>query len=386
MSEARITNLSNESNTGGPTISGITTFSGTDYFVPPVGTTAERPENPEKGSLRFNTESKSLEYYRGDGIGWVELEASYTNDGGPPLNETAGFTGFIAGGNDPGPWTALNHIDYINITTMGNSSDWADLETAKTGKQTMANKTRIIWPGGYTGGGYQIHISYNQVQTKGNGSDFGDLIQVKTGASALANQTRGLVGQSQDQNAVPYYTNIIEYVTIAHTGNTVDFGDGQERGTTYGCASSTRGLWGDVNSSPAKITYTTIATQGDTKDFGTTGQRPFAGASNAVRALWAGDYFGNTVTYSTIATLGDAIDFGDMDVSRDSCGSASSPTRAVIIGGRSVPSQLVIPTMTSLEIMTLGNGVDFGDIGYMTNDTDFSYSNFTGSNGHGGTY
>ena len=55
MSEARITNLSNESNTGGPTISGITTFSGTNYFVPPVGNTAQRPENPQKGAIRFNT-------------------------------------------------------------------------------------------------------------------------------------------------------------------------------------------------------------------------------------------------------------------------------------------------------------------------------------------
>ena len=66
MSEARITNLSNESNTGGPTISGITTFSGTNYFVPPVGNTAQRPENPQKGAIRFNTDSKHLEYYRVD--------------------------------------------------------------------------------------------------------------------------------------------------------------------------------------------------------------------------------------------------------------------------------------------------------------------------------
>ena len=76
MSEARITNLSNESNTGGPTISGITTFSGTNYFVPPVGNTAQRPQDPLKVSIRFNSDSKHLEYYRGDTIGWSEVEAS----------------------------------------------------------------------------------------------------------------------------------------------------------------------------------------------------------------------------------------------------------------------------------------------------------------------
>ena len=76
MSEARVNNLSNESNTGGPTISGITTFSGTNFFVPPVGNTAQRPENPQGGDLRFNTDTKHLEYFRGDTIGWSEVEAS----------------------------------------------------------------------------------------------------------------------------------------------------------------------------------------------------------------------------------------------------------------------------------------------------------------------
>ena len=62
MSEIRVNNLSNESNSGGPTISGITTFSSPYFFVPPAGNTAERPDNPEKGSLRFNTDTAHLEY------------------------------------------------------------------------------------------------------------------------------------------------------------------------------------------------------------------------------------------------------------------------------------------------------------------------------------
>ena len=35
MSEARIDRIANENNTAGPIISGITTFSGQNYFVPP---------------------------------------------------------------------------------------------------------------------------------------------------------------------------------------------------------------------------------------------------------------------------------------------------------------------------------------------------------------
>ena len=78
MSEVRVNNLSNESLSGGPTISGITTFSSPYLFVPPQGDTASRPQSCPSGSLRFNTDSAHLEYYRGDTIGWVEIEAELT--------------------------------------------------------------------------------------------------------------------------------------------------------------------------------------------------------------------------------------------------------------------------------------------------------------------
>ena len=78
MSEVRVNNLSNENNTGGFTISGITTYSGRHFFVPPQGDTARRPESCG-GSLRFNTDTLHLEYFRGDTIGWTEIEASSGN-------------------------------------------------------------------------------------------------------------------------------------------------------------------------------------------------------------------------------------------------------------------------------------------------------------------
>ena len=381
MSEARVNNLSNESNTGGPTITGITTFSGANYFVPPVGTIAERPDNPEKGSLRFNTDSAKLEYYRGDGIGWTEIEASYENDS---LPESGGYTGFIAGGNDPSPWTGLNVIQYYHIATLGSGADFGDLETGKTGSGTVCNKIRAVWPGGYTGAGYHIHISYNNIQSKGDGIDYGDLIGVKNCPPTINNQTRGIIGQAANQNSSPYVSNVLEYITIATTGDTKDFGDGQIKSSCFGCCSTTRGLWGAPGNTPAKVIYTTMSTLGDTTDFGTTTHRPYAGLSNAVRAVWSGDYFGNAMSYMTIATLGNGIDFGDLDVSRDSARGMSSPTRGLVAGGRSVPSQATINTISSFQIATTGNAIDFGDIVHMTNAADHSYNFFAGSTGHGG--
>ena len=121
MSEARVNNLSNESNTGGPTITGITTFSGTNFFVPPVGNTAQRPDNPQKGALRFNTDSKHLEYYRGDTIGWSEVEASHDQLDG-------GARGIHMGGSNP---SNSDIIQYITITTLGNSTDFGNLLAAR---------------------------------------------------------------------------------------------------------------------------------------------------------------------------------------------------------------------------------------------------------------
>ena len=110
MSEVRVNNLSNESLSGGPTISGITTFSSPYLFTPPVGDTASRPQSCPPGSLRFNTDTAHLEYYRGDTIGWVEVEASHGQlGGGTGSNTGLGTRGIISGGHTP---SVTNVIQY----------------------------------------------------------------------------------------------------------------------------------------------------------------------------------------------------------------------------------------------------------------------------------
>jgi hypothetical protein len=42
----------------------------TDYLLPPVGTTAQRP-TPATGMFRFNSTTSTLEYYNGSA--WVSL-------------------------------------------------------------------------------------------------------------------------------------------------------------------------------------------------------------------------------------------------------------------------------------------------------------------------
>ena len=148
MSEIRVNNLSNEDSTSGPTITGITTYSGTNFFVPPAGNTAERPENPPRGALRFNTDTAHLEYYRGDTIGWSEVEASSEElGGGSGSNEGTGNRGLYMGGSTP---SLLDVIEYLTISTLGNSQDFGNLTAAKTSTNAFGSRTRGLTCGGVT--------------------------------------------------------------------------------------------------------------------------------------------------------------------------------------------------------------------------------------------
>ena len=130
MSQINIRNLSNENNDGSPEIVGVSTFSATSFFVPPKGTTAERPSDCEPGSIRFNTDTSNLEYFRGKTIGWSQFELVTSNLGGGTGSNTGlgargiFFSGYITGSD------YTNTIDYVTISTLGNAQDFGDLISA----------------------------------------------------------------------------------------------------------------------------------------------------------------------------------------------------------------------------------------------------------------
>ena len=182
MSEVRVNNLTNENNTGGPTISGITTYSGRHFFVPPQGDTASRPEDCEPGSLRFNTDSAKLEYFRGNTIGWTEIEA----------RQTSGIAGrglFSLGYN---PSTITNSIDFITIATTGNAINFGDtIEDMQYPLGAVASPIRGVCAGGLQPSAINT-IQYVTISTAGNAVDFGDLTGAKSEASGCSNAHGGL--------------------------------------------------------------------------------------------------------------------------------------------------------------------------------------------------
>ena len=386
MSEVRVNNLSNESLSGGPTISGITTFSSPYFFVPPQGDTASRPQGCPSGSFRFNTDSSHLEYYRGDTIGWVEVEAELTESlgGGTGSNTGLGARALFTGGQAPGNTDA---IDFITISTLGNSQDFGNLTTSLSNTGSGASRVRGLICGGEP---IRADIEFVTFASTGNATDFGaDLPTNQRGPMNVSSATRTCVAGGYSAGSPFPRQNTISYVTMASTGVAgQDFGDLTNGIRLFNggmsCNSTTRGIWvggSDDSSGTTHMDSITIATLGDSTDFGNATQSNGGpkGNCNATRGVWAGFFTPsvvNTIEFVTIATTGNTQDFGDLTVSRAFCQSSGcSPTRGVWAGG-ATPTR--VNTIDYVELMTLGNAVDFGDTIAATNEGGGM------SNAHGG--
>ena len=380
MSQINIRNLSNENDDGSPEIVGVSTFSATSFFVPPKGTTAERPSDCEPGSIRFNTDTANLEYFRGKTIGWSQFELINPNlGGGTGSNTGVGVRGLFAGGFISPTGTArTNIIDFITISTLGNAQDFGDRTHTSDTCAGAASKTRGVIAGGYAGSETNI-IEFVTIASLGDALDFGDLPSNRRNRDGCGDTVRGLFGGGYPQSAQ------IDYITFESLGNAIDFGDlTVVRFNTGALSSSTRAVFAGGDESPSSpvsdvMDFVTIRTLGNATDFGdlaATGTGGQSATSNSTRGL-IGISNSNTINFITIATLGNAQDFGDASHNLGSSAAAGSPTRAVFAGGGASPAPLT-NSMSFVEILTTGNGLDFGDL------TD-GRQNFAGfSNGHGG--
>ena len=381
MSQINIRNLSNENDDGSPEIVGVSTFSATSFFVPPKGSTAERPSDCEPGSIRFNTDTANLEYFRGKTIGWSQFELVNSNLGGGTGSNTGLGTRMLAGGGDVDPSGYTNQIDFLTISTFGDGQDFGDLTTASTGAGGSASRTRGLFTNRRVSGSpaYTNEIDFVTIASTGNAQDFGD--------STLANgYNRALSSQIRSLGLAYSSVNTINYVTIATTGNAIDFGD--QTGVLEGgaaCASSTRGILAG-GGNLANIDFVTIMTTGNSQDFGDLSAtvNNATGLSNSTRGVFKIGFgsplsYTNAMEFITIATLGNSTDFGDALNVGPSTASGASPTRGIFAGGSS-PSSPYPKTnvIQKIEILTTGNAVDFGDLSFASNHP----AGLT--NGHGG--
>ena len=320
--------------TSGTEFQGVTTFDTQGYFVPPSGTTEQRG--------------------RGRGVWAGGYQGSVDSD-------------------------STNIIEYINISSMGNSIDFGDRTTRGHGLASFSSSTRGVFLGGRI---YATspHIAFNiidfiQFSTTANALDFGDITSGATYIiSGASNSTRGILNRGSNRDfitiaskgntqtfgttsfnngntntgfasptrgfcaggATPSAINIIDYVTIQSTGNALDFGDLTFTGHCMGTSNTTRGViftGGFPSVSSSDICYITMASTGNAQDFGDTAQTMAShsagsGCASATRAVRAGGYVSpgadtNAIDYVTIASTGNASDFGDLTYDRHSLSGCS---------------------------------------------------------------
>ena len=376
MSELNASNLRKEHGNEGPDLVGTTELTSPYFMVPPSGTTKERPENPQPGTLRFNTDIGSLEYFKGDTIGWESINRTTPNlDGGARAINIGGA----------GP---VNEMTYFTIATLGDAQDFGDMATARYLHGSCSSRTR-----GLSGGGNipeSNNIEYITIPSLGNGTSFGDLTSVKRNLQGGGNQTRGIFAGGLEPG--PTYTDDIEYVTIAQLGNSIDFGNfSVSRIDSPTVSNGTRMVTfaGSVPSPTSGVNtmdYITIASTGNATDFGdtleVTDARAASGCS-ATRGVFMGGRLQpsgttvNTIQYITIATLGNSTDFGDLTAAKRTGSGTSDKVRAVMIGGYNAgPSGNNV--IEYIQIATTGNALDFGDL------PSNRYSFTSISNAHGG--
>jgi len=304
-----------------------------------------------------------------------------------PQGSGVGQRGILAGGKFNPAGAVRNDIQFVTISTTGNSQIFGDLTSSKYGAGGGASTTRSVYMGGFTDPSSAINtIDYFEFGSLGNAADFGDLTAVRAFSSGCSNSTRALMMGGQGSG--PSYTrsNVIDYITIATIGDATDFGDLTAATAAAGAtASSTRGIIGggqnpnDTN----VIEYVTIGSTGNATDFGdlTVARGYPQGLSSSTRGVFAGGYtnspgsYSNVIDYITIGSTGNATDFGDLTVARSqSYGGMSNSTRGVFLPGTN-PDNV---TMDYITIASTGNATDYGDPALGAGD-------FTGSsNGHGG--
>jgi hypothetical protein len=249
------------------------------------------------------------------------------------------------------------NIDTFSITTLGNASDFGDTTTAGSAFGSLSNSLRAVRK-------HTLTLDYVTVATNGNATDFGDSLSNAGEIAGVCNGIYGLFGGGASSVD-------IEYITVDTAGNAADFGDLTVGRITYngGVSHSTYGLFagGRTGSSPYYsnvIDRVTIGTSGNASDFGdlTVDRQNVSATQDDTRAVFFagfGPSYRNTIDYATISTAGNATDFGDCLAVYQSM-SCGDGTKACHLGG--IDGSSLKNSIEYVTVQTTGNASDFGDL------------------------
>ena len=321
MSELRINNITDRAGSSGPIIAGVSTVTSTSHMVMPSGPTEMRGG-------------------RGRAV--------------------------ISGGFGP---SIQSSMDKFEISTAANATSFGEMNGNNAQGAMVASSTRGVI-GGYSTPSTSQTMYYHIFSSDGGVYDFGDLSVAIYEQQGTGSNVRGLFCGGINPSIAPH-DDLIDFITIASTGNGSDFGNLTGRTGQAGrgnANSTTRAIIALADNNVNTLDFVTIATRGDAEEFGSL--RSYKNGepcltSNSIRGIAAGGSDGSTtkddITFITIATKGDGADFGNLSNKCNQLGGASSSTRSVFCGNLA-PAGGIGNVMEFVTIATLGNSTDFGDL------------------------
>ena len=340
------------------------------HFSPPTGGIEDRPEAPVEGTVRFNKDLNTLEFY--NGVEWRQFTTSGQSG-----------RGIFGAGSIYTPGTVdVASVNYINIASTGDWKDFGDLINTPRDPGSFSSSVRGFFLGGDPppNGSVSDVIQYVIMASSGSATDFGNLFNDRRSGAGLSSSTRGLLCGGYDDQASSNQ-NTIDYIEMSTKGDALEFGETRMNIRAMGSASNgTRGVlaggWGTPGNSTvhSQIDMVTISSKGNAFRFGDLkrAKTSTAGGSNTVRALFAGGYHfwdssSSDIDAITIASEGNATDFGDLIQSRMSVnnGMATNATRGVVAGGTGGywgSGNIAVSTIESITFHSSGSAVMFGDL------------------------
>ena len=270
----------------------------------------------------------------GNSVYFGDLESARTDTQGC----SDGTRGLSAGGYYP---SRLTDTEYITLASAGNSIQFGDLDQARNAFAGCSSSTRGLFAGGIGNGAGApsvLQIDYFQISNLGTALDFGDSATSRAISGGIPSSTRAVWGAGNTRAgnpAVVTAVSMMDYSTFASKGNAVEFGNEiLPRTTGNGCSSGTRGVFaggygsGAIYSNPAskemarKMSYITIASTGNAIEFGElSGIRTYIGSnSTSTRGIWTGGSqyptHYDSIEYVQFSSLGNALDFGNLHSSK----------------------------------------------------------------------
>jgi len=335
------------------------------------------PSSPKNGALWWDSANDKVMVYIDGGFKEVELNASSSSAA------NYGDRGFSFG--DDGT-VQPERIQYIDLTSAGNATDFGDLTVGGAESSACSNGTTAFRMGGHNGSGTRQNVIEKwTTSTLGNGSDHGDL-------SAACNYCHGnsdaITGICVIGNTGSY-SDAIDKFTMASAGNSTDFGNltyARAYGGSGASVATARMInfggysTGGTSGYHDDCDYITITTAANAVDFGDLIEANHyctgVGSGSGDRVLQlggtentgSGGYRSDRIQYFDLASLGNATDAGNLTtVMGEVSAGMNTATHGFKAGGYGTSA--VVNTIQRTVLATGANATDWGDLLQASYDT-----------------